>query len=207
MIRRILGVIVLIAVFAVGFFLAKAWFQPKERTITQEEASILLEKIQTVAKLVTVEGYFSELYNYQDYWNYDWSIFRKKALLRVKARVSAGYDLGNMKIDMLPEQKLIRITNIPTDPQIIAIDHSIDYYDISEGSFNSFTEADYNKINKNAKQFIEKKAKESELLTRARSQGIEILDLIRFMGENAGWTVEMNVPGKNSSPPRDTLRN
>jgi hypothetical protein len=191
-INRLLLLVALVVVFSVGFLLAKSWFQPKEKTVTQEEATILLEKIKTVSKLVTVEGYFSELYNYKDYWSYDWSIFRKKALLRVKARVSVGYDLGKMKINMLPDQKRIIITNIPKDPEIISIDHTIDYYDITEGSFNSFTEADYNKLNKNARNFIANRANDSDLLPRARAQGLQILDLIRFMGENAGWKVEMD---------------
>ena len=62
-----------------------------------EQSQVLMEKIKTVAKLVTVEGYFSEVYDYQDYWNYDVSMFRKKALIRVKAKVSVGYDLSKMK--------------------------------------------------------------------------------------------------------------
>jgi Protein of unknown function (DUF4230) len=208
LLNRLLVLVALVVVFGVGFLLAKYWFEPKEKLVSQEDATVLLEKIKTVSKLVTVEGYFSELYNYKDYWTYDWSIFRKKALLRVKARVSAGYDLSNMKIDMLPDQKRIIITRIPKEPQIIAIDHSIDYYDISEGSFNSFSESDYNKLNRNARDFIEKKAKESDLLPRARTQGLQILDLIRFMGENAGWTVQMDGVASNTKTIGvDTLRN
>ncbi|MBK6947525.1 MAG: DUF4230 domain-containing protein [Haliscomenobacter sp.] len=164
----------------------------KDKVKTEEDATVLLEKIQTVAKLVTVEGYFSELYNYKDYYAYDWWIFRKKAILRVKAKVSAGYDLSGLAFDVQPEQNLIVIRNIPDTPQIISIDHQLDYYDISEGTFNSFSETDYNKINKNAKTFIEEKARQSDLLPKAKEQGIEMLELIRFMAESAGWKVQMD---------------
>jgi hypothetical protein len=146
--------------------------------------------MQTVAKLVTVEGYFTELYSHKDYWRYDWWIFRKKALLRVKARVSVGYDLEGLDIKADTATKTITIRNIPKEPEIISIDHSIDYYDISEGSFNTFTPEDYNKLNKKARDLIEQKAKESDLIKQAREQGIEIINLIQFIGESAGWTVQ-----------------
>lgn len=160
-----------------------------QEKIVQEESQVLLEKIKTVAKLVTVEGYFSEVYDYKDYYSYDLSPFRKKALMRVKAKVSVGYDLERIEMESFPEQKLLLMKNLP-EPQIISIDHEIDYYDITEGTFNSFTESDYNKLNKKAKAFIEEKAKDSELLRSAETQGNQILDLVKFMAENAGWTVK-----------------
>lgn len=190
MLRRLLLVLGLIVVFAGGFWIARSIFKPKDHVVTQAEASVLLEKMKTVAKLVTVEGYFSELYNHKDYWRYDWWIFRKKALLRVKARVSVGYDLEGLDIKADTATKTITIRNIPKEPEIISIDHSIDYYDISEGTFNTFTPEDYNKLNKKARDLIELKAKESDLFKQARTQGIEIIDLIRFIGESAGWTVQ-----------------
>ncbi|MBK8880518.1 MAG: DUF4230 domain-containing protein [Haliscomenobacter sp.] len=190
--RPIITLLALAGLFVLGFWIARSIYQKKDKVKTEEDATVLLEKIQTVAKLVTVEGYFSELYNYKDYYAYDWWIFRKKAILRVKAKVSAGYDLSGLAFDVQPEQNLIVIRNIPDTPQIISIDHQLDYYDISEGTFNSFSETDYNKINKNAKTFIEEKARQSDLLPKAKEQGIEMLELIRFMAESAGWKVQMD---------------
>lgn len=190
--RPLITLLALAGLFVLGFWIARSMYQKKEKVKTEEDATVLLEKIQTVAKLVTVEGYFSELYNYKDYYAYDWWIFRKKAILRVKAKVSAGYDLSGLAFDVQPDQNLIIIRNIPDTPQIISIDHQLDYYDISEGTFNSFSETDYNKINKNAKTFIEEKARQSDLLPKAKEQGIEMLELIRFMAESAGWKVQMD---------------
>jgi hypothetical protein len=156
--RPFITLLALAGLFVLGFWIARSMYQKKEKVKTEEDATVLLEKIQTVAKLVTVEGYFSELYNYKDYYAYDWWIFRKKAILRVKAKVSAGYDLSGLAFDVQLDQNLIIIRNIPDTPQIISIDHQLDYYDISEGTFNSFSETDYNKINQNAKSFIEEKS-------------------------------------------------
>jgi hypothetical protein len=198
--RRLLWILGLIGVFIAGFWIARSLFMPREKVVTQAEASVLLEKMRTVAKLVTVEGYFTELYSHKDYWKYDWWIFRKKALLRVKARVSVGYNLEGLDIKADTATKTISIRNVPKEPEIISIDHSIDYYDISEGSFNSFTPEDYNKLNKKARDLIEQKARESDLIKQAREQGIEILDLIRFIGESAGWTVQRESKANKNTP-------
>jgi hypothetical protein len=135
-IRPALALLALLALFFLGFWTARSWYRPKEKVKTEEDATVILEKIKTVSKLVTVEGYFAELYNYKDYYAYDWWIFRKKAIVRVKAKVSAGFDLSNLSFDVRPEESLIIIKNIPDSAQIISIDHQLDYYDISEGTFN-----------------------------------------------------------------------
>jgi hypothetical protein len=111
--------------------------------------------------------------------------------MRVKAKVSVGFDLNNLKFDLDKETWTLYIRNVPNEPEIISIDHQIDYYDISQGSFNSFSEKDYNKIQKNAKEMIAKKAATGELMIRAKKQGLELLDLIKFMAEGAGWKVEV----------------
>jgi hypothetical protein len=111
--------------------------------------------------------------------------------MRVKAKVSVGYDLNKLKFDLDKETWTLYIRNVPNEPEIISIDHQIDYYDISQGSFNSFSEKDYNKIQKNAKEMIAKKAATGELMIRAKKQGLELLDLIKFMAEGAGWKVEV----------------
>ena len=181
---------------AFGIFWATRSYYTYEAVTAEEKSQVLLEKIKTVAKLVTVEGHFSEIYDYQDYWKYDISPLRKKALVRIKAKVSVGYDLTQMKIESFPDEKRIAISNLP-DPSIISIDHDLDYYDISQGTFNTFTKADYNTINKNAKDIIRKNAEESDLFLTAEEQSNQLLDIIQFMVEGAGWTLDYNT--------RDTL--
>jgi hypothetical protein len=72
-------------------------------------------------------------------------------------------------------------------PQILSIDHTLDYYDISEGLFSSFSPEDYTRINQRAKDLIRDSALRSNLLSEADAQGAKMLDLMRFMIEGAGW--------------------
>ena len=96
--------------------------------------------------------------------------------------------MKQLEIKALPENKVIEISHFP-DPEILSIDHDIDYYDVQEGTFNSFSPEDYTKLNQSAKDFILKKAEESDLYTAAEKQGQELLETIRFLAESAGWTL------------------
>jgi hypothetical protein len=188
--KKLIWIILFLLTFGAGLWIAQMKWMPWSERQIQEQNSVLLEKVKQVAKLITVEGYFSEIYDYKDYYGYDWRIFRKKALIRVKAKVSVGYDLGQMKYTSHPDQKKIIISALPM-PNIIAIDHDLDYYDISEGTFNTFSKEDYNHLNAQAKSYIEKVALESGLLKQAEKQGMEFLLTIRFLVEGSGWTLEI----------------
>ncbi len=197
-INNILLVTTLLVVFAAGVFVTR-WYFKRFETVEQNNGVVLLERIKQVAKLVTVEGYFSEIYDYQDYYGYDLSFFRKKALIRVKAKVSVGYDLEKMKLTAIPETKTIRVSGIPP-AEILSIEHDLDYYDVQEGLFNDFSAEDYNKLNNNAKEFIRRKALESDLVKTATTQRNTLLETMKFMAESTGWTLEMEAPQMGPAP-------
>lgn len=197
-INNILLLFTILAVFAAGVFVTRWYFKRTEAQVT-ENGVVLLERIKQVAKLVTVEGYFSEIYDYQDYYGYDLSFFRKKALIRVKAKVSVGYDLEKMQVTALPETKTIRISGIPP-AEILSIEHDLDYYDVQEGFFNEFSTEDYNRVNANAKDFIRKKALESDLTKTALSQRNTLLETMKFMAEGMGWKLEIETPQMGPAP-------
>lgn len=176
----------LIVILAVGIWSAFQWWSARTKVHTQESATVLLERIQKVSKLTTIEGYFSELYENKSFQYFDLYPFQKKVIVRVQAKVSVGYDLEKLNIDADAESKTIYINNLP-EPQILSIDHNLDYYDISEGLFTSFSEADYNKIQTDAKELIRKKASTSSLFAEAALQGNDFLGMIKLFAETAGW--------------------
>jgi hypothetical protein len=194
--KKIAFFIGLIAIVLLVFFGTRYWYTKNSITV-EEESEILLERINTVTKLITIEGEFSEIYDYKDYWKYDLSPFRKKALVRINGKVSVGHNLNNINIEAFPEQKHIVISNVP-GPEILSVDHKISYYDITQGTFNSFSPKDYNKINDNAKELIRRKAEESILMKTAEEQGVQLLEMIRFMTEQMGWNLEIEQTNTNS---------
>lgn len=196
MLRSLSNLLLLFAVFALGGWLTYRYFVPQKQTT--EDATVLLEKIQAVSKLITVEGQFSEIYNYSEYQGYFSLLWDKKVLVRARATVSAGYDLNLLKMEADPLTHTIRVSALP-EPQILSIDHTLDYYDISEGLFATFTPEDYTRINQRAKDLIRDQALKSNLLPSAREQATKMFDLMRFMVESAGWKLE--VAGLPALPP------
>lgn len=187
---RYLVYLVLLVLLGGGIWWVNREWARRSKIQTTQNATVLLERIQKVAKWITVEGYFSELYENRSFQYFDVYPFQKKVLVRVKAKVSAGFDLETLSIETDEPSKTIWINALP-EPTILSIDHDLDYYDISEGFFTSFSEADYNKIQSEAKEMIRKKASESNLLAEASAQGKDFLEMIRLIVEASGWQLKI----------------
>ena len=123
--KKLFWIALILLAFGLGFYLASGTWLPSLRRYDDDQSAVLLERIEKVAKLVTVDGYFSEVYDYKDYYGYDWSIFRKKALIRVKAHVLAGYDLDQIKIDANSANRTITLSQWPK-AEVLRIDHALD---------------------------------------------------------------------------------
>ena len=186
--KRILLAGAILFAFILGGWLAYRIFAPQPKPV--ESASILLERIRKVVKLTTVEGEFSEIYSYSEYSGYFTWLWDKKALVRVNATVAAGYDLTTLKIEADSSARVLRIGPLP-EPQILSIDHTLDYYDVSTGFFTAFSPEDYNRMNQRAKDLIREQALKSNLLPSAKEQADKIFEIVRFMAESTGWRVEI----------------
>jgi len=183
----------MIAMVLLGAYLGYRFSHFRQETTIQQEA--LMEKVQNVLKLGTVEGVFSEIFNYSDYYTYDISPFRKKALIRIRAHVLVGYELDSLEININQFSKKVVINRLPR-PTILSIDHELKYYDITEGTFNSFSAEDYNRLQKQSKDFIRKKAMESSLFHDADRQIREHLSTLGWLLREQGWDIEIKQDPK-----------
>lgn len=190
-------IIFLVILMVVGMLAWWAGFSTKFTAPNQEvRATVLLEKVKLVTKLVSVEGHFSEILEKREWYDYDFfNLFSKKILLRVKAKVSVGYNFESLNITVDSVQKTVTLNEFPK-PEIISIDHDLDYYDIQEGTFNSFTAQEYNAIHKEAKNLILKKTQESDLLQQAQDQKQVYIDMLSMAIKSMGWTFVVKVDKK-----------
>ncbi|MEZ4886290.1 MAG: DUF4230 domain-containing protein [Chitinophagales bacterium] len=185
---------IIIGVLIGGYFMYQMTdLDLKPEIHSEQESQVILEKIKKVFKIVVVEGEFADVFRYQDFYGFDLPGFRKTAILKVKAKVSVGYDLEQLKINFDHTNRIIYIENLP-EPEIIAIDPDISYFNLDDGIFNSFDEATLTKLNKTAKDTIRSTALKSSLISAARSQAIEMLDMITGVARESGWKVEMGTP-------------
>lgn len=178
-----------------GFaFWSGIWYV-QQKTSTIHQSDIVIENIHRIWKLSTVEANVSELYKFSDYYYYDLSPLRKEALVNVNAKVTAGYDFDHIEVEIDEAQKLIIFDGFPA-PEILSIDHDLDYYDIKQGTFNSFSPEELSALQKRAKDSIQATAINRQILDSALESKEELIELMILASKGMGWEIVI----KDESP-------
>lgn len=166
----------------------------KSKEITEHQSTVLLEKIRSVCKLVTVEGEFAEIYKYENIKQYFMSLMgsKKRALLVINAKAQIGYDLKKLDIRADNANKRIILKNFP-EPEVLSIEPDIQFYDIKSGMFNFFSSDDLTLLNKEAKEHIRGKIPDSGLMESARKEALQAVLLIEKIVETIGWSLDYSA--------------
>ena len=183
----ILGAIIMYWLFS--FFRKK---QSKE--ITSHQATVLLEKIRSVCKLISVEGDFAEIYKYENTKERFLSLVssKKKALIVIKAKAQIGYDLKKILMHADDGKKKIILTNFP-EPEVLSISPEMEFYDVKNGLFNTFTPDDLTTLNQEAKKHILEKIPESGLMQTARKEALQTVLIIEKIVATIGWKLDYSA--------------
>jgi hypothetical protein len=193
------NILIALLIVTITFLGAKLFFNDlfSKKDNSTVDSTIVVEKIQKVLKLVTVEGNFSELMKYQDFDYIDFPGFRKDAIVRVNAKVSVGYNLNNFKVTTNEKEKTIIIQQMPK-PEILSIDTDIKFENLSSGLFTNFNEQELTKLNTLGKEKIRQKALNAEIIQQAEEQKQDLFDLIFYMAKQNGYKIV--VEGKELQP-------
>lgn len=193
------NILIALLIVTITFLGAKLFFNDlfSKKDNSTVDSTIVVEKIQKVLKLVTVEGNFSELMKYQDFDYIDFPGFRKDAIVRVNAKVSVGYNLNNFKVTTNEKEKTIIIQQMPK-PEILSIDTDIKFENLSSGLFTNFNEQELTKLNTLGKEKIRQKALNAEIIKQAEEQKQDLFDLIFYMAKQNGYKIV--VEGKELQP-------
>ncbi len=190
----------ILSVFLGGALGAGAYYfwsgRHKLKSEPQREATILLERIEKVFKVVMAEGYFTEIYNYQHDKNF-WNLIKdkKKALVIAKAKVLVGYDFGKLRFHVEGINRKIVIDYFP-EPEVLSMDTDYKFYDIEQGWLNRFQSDDYTSILNEAKQTMNEKALQSDLPRIATNQ----VQLMMFqLAATMNWNIDMQLPETNKN--------
>lgn len=183
------------ALGAIGMYWMFTTFRKKkEKERTEQQSIILLEKIKTVCKLISIEGDFTEIYTYENTRELFLSLFssKKKALIVVKAKAHIGYDLKKVKLKADPGTKKVTLAHFP-QPEILSIAPELQFYDIKNGLFNSFSPDDLTSLNQEVKQYIQGKIPESGLIDAAKREALETILIIEKIVETIGWKLDYSA--------------
>ncbi len=210
--RKIFYPLFLLFFFGLGIWVTYQYMAnrgPKETTTAN--SNVLLEKVKTVCKLVTVESTVSQRYDETNIRQFTLYLplastlkFSKKASLLVTGKVLVGYDMEQIEITADSTNRVIRLSNMP-EPEILAIDHKVSYEDLDESWFNTFEASDFTALNENARKVLEKETLDSGLLERAWNEGNQMIEVIEFIAASAGWSVV--VEGQTMIYPPEQLVN
>jgi hypothetical protein len=192
-----LTVLLLLIVGLAGGFGLATWLRRKPDTAVADvrrESTLLLERIEKVFKVVMAEGYFSEIYNYQDQKTFMY-VFNdpKKAMIIAKSKVLVGFDFKKVRFRQ-PElgegrtgQKTLIVEAFP-EPEILSIDTDYKFYDIQSGILNHFDSETYTSILEDAKQAMQARAMESDLPRIANNQ---IQYMMYQLAGSMGWSLQL----------------
>ncbi len=186
----------------IAYFTFSRFSNSKKSGKSNEQSVILMEKIRSVCKFITVEGDFSEIYHYENIKEKWFSLIvgKKKALILIEAKAHIGFDLTQIKMEADARKKIVIVTNFP-QPKVLSIETDFKYYDKKEGWANPFTATDLTDINKSAKQHIVDKIPSSGLMEEASLQALDTIKLMEKLVETINWKLDysaLNIEESNS---------
>jgi len=174
-----------------AYFIFAAFNKDRSKLKTSEQSVVLMDKIKSVCKFISIEGDFSEIYHYENMKEKYLSLVlgKKKAIVLVTAKAHIGFDLSKIRMDSDNEHKKIILTNFP-QPELLTIETDFKYYDKREGWANPFTTSDLTDINRDAKKAIVDKIPQSGLMDQAKKEALDTIVLMEKIVETIGWKLD-----------------
>ena len=166
----------------------------KKKRLADSQSVILLEKIRSVCKFITVEGDFAEIYHYEDVKQKFLKLIssRKKALVVIHAKAHIGFDFSKVKMEANASSKTVVLEHFP-QPEVLSIETNLNYYDKTDGYFNKFEATDLTELHTEAKKHIQDKIPESGLFEIAGKEALESVLLIENIVQTIGWKLDYSA--------------
>jgi len=158
---------------------------------SEQQSVILLEKIRSVSKLITIESDFTEILHHKDTKSLLLNMFSsdKKAIVLANSKVMVGFDMKQIRIKPYPKNKTLELIHFPP-PQVMSIETHLDYYDITNGLFNKFEASDLTKLNQKVRENVETKIPQSGILNTAHEKALETIKMIENIVDTFGWKLD-----------------
>ncbi|UJH68530.1 DUF4230 domain-containing protein [Allomuricauda sp. SCSIO 65647] len=176
------------------YWLYSLFNRKKRKEMVEHQSTVILDKIKSVCKLVSVEGDFAEIYRYESTKESFFNMLssKKKALIVINAKAQIGYDLQKLKLSAHTDKKSIVLSEFP-EPEILSIEPELQFYDIKSGLFNTFSPNDLTELNQRAKEHIKEKIPESGLMDTAKREALQAVLLIEKIVETIGWKLDYSA--------------
>ena len=159
-------------------------FLTGRRNTTTVTHSLVVDRVQNVAKLVSVEATVRDVLVYRNTWYGS----TKQSLVVVTARLMAGVDL-KAGTDVKIDENVRRIEIALPHASLLATEITdVNTYDEQRGLWNPFRPEDRDRIFQMARQQLARSAEQMRLTTRAEASAKEMLET---MFRVDGWVAEV----------------
>jgi len=179
----IAGIVLVACVSILGLTWLTSRFLPQPNKTTVSH-SVVVERVQKVAKLVSSETTLRDVIIYEDTWYGS----TKRSLVVVTGKVLAGINLdtgSSVQID----EKARRIKITLPQPGVLGIEITeMKTYDEQRGLWNPFTAADRDALFQRAREQLEQTSRELQITETSRQSARELLE---GMFTSNGYTVEV----------------
>ena len=184
------NVLLAILTLIIGLFVGRYFLGDKGNITREEEAEIIVEKIEEVNKLISLEGNFAEVYTLEQTQKlfFDLIPIPKKAIVIAKAKTYVAYDLSKMDYRLNEQAKTVYLENIP-EPEVI-VDPELQFYDL-QADIIPFNKKELSLLNQRATELLREEAEKEEFLQLAE-QNLQLnLEKIIFTANQLGWEVKI----------------
>lgn len=155
--------------------------------------------VREVAKLATVEMEVADVVRYEEVKTIIVFDVPKNATLRLRGRVTGGFDLGKgFTVDANETTKILKVHLPP--PEILSVDERVEWFDEKSGFLNPITPQDRTRWTAWARGALGRAAKDAGIQEKADRHGRE---LITRVAAAFGWGVKLSpapVLPRDASP-------
>jgi Protein of unknown function (DUF4230) len=178
------GTVIVACVSILGLALLTSRLSLVPGNNTTVSHSVVVERVQKVAKLVSSETTLRDVIIYEDTWYGS----TKRSLVVVTGKVLAGIDL-NAGSSVQIDETAKRITITLPQPAILGIEITeMRTYDEQRGLWNPFNAADRDALFQRAREQLETTSRDLKITDTARQSARELLE---GMFTSNGYTVEV----------------
>jgi len=182
-----------------------------DKSDPEEESLIIIEEIRQVCKVTTVEGVVVESYSYKEPKDYNLtgfvllpsfgsSLMPKEAHLKIKATIAVGYDYTDVIYDVDLDTRTLTMINVPTDPEILSIEHEVLEFDNEAYMVRPLSDDDIVDITNMALEKIRNSENMDMLFHKAKQERFDLIDMLEIIVDNSEWSLIVSDKTREQTP-------
>lgn len=178
--------------FALGW-LSHVYYATQAGPTVEERLEVLNTQVRKIAQLATAEQRQSLWLSHKEVGYLDLPGFRKRLMLNARARITAGFDLEGITVEVDEGRRVVIVRDWPPARELsFEVDTRV--FDIDQGMFNTFDSGELNAAEERLRRELRDKVDYAALTAACYEQADELLGALRAQLALSGWRLEVEWP-------------